>query len=576
MEIDKSIKKRVNQWLEDDFDIDTKNTIKNLIENNPKELLESFYTNLEFGTGGLRGVMGVGTNRMNIYTVGMATQGLANYLNAQFKGQDIKVAIAYDNRNNNTLFSNTVANVFAANAITAYVFEDLRPTPELSFAIRELGCKSGVMITASHNPKEYSGYKAYWSDGAQVVAPHDTNIIEEVNKITSISQVKWSGNSENIIKIGKEMDEKFIKHVVSIKLSPEAIEKFHDIKIVYTPIHGTGAVIMPKALNAYGFTEVYTVKEQCIADGNFPTVIHPNPEDPKALTMAIDLANKISAELVLASDPDADRIAVAVRDENNNFIALNGNQTCALLTYYMLRRWKELNRLKGNEYVIKTIVTTELIKKIADSFGVECYNVLTGFKFIADVIRQNEGKKVFIGGGEESYGYMIGEFVRDKDSISSGAMFAEIVAWAKTQGKSVMDLLKDIYKEYGFFYEGLVSITKNGMEGLLEIKEMMTKYRETPPKEINGSKVIAIYDYQIGEVMDLITLKKEKINLPQSNVLQFKTQDNSIISVRPSGTEPKIKFYICVCEEMKNQNELESVQQKATKKIEDIKKSMSI
>lgn len=570
------IKQRVDTWLNGDFDPQTKDQIREMMRNNPEQLADAFYTSLEFGTGGLRGIMGPGTNRMNVYTVGMATQGLCNYLNKTFRGQTIKVVVGYDNRNNNTLFAETVANIFAANGITAYVFKEMRPTPELSFAIRQLGCKSGVMITASHNPKEYNGYKAYWEDGAQVIAPHDTNIIDEVNKITGIDQVKWKGDAKNIIAIDEGMDRKFIEMVVSHRLSEEAVRSQCSMPIVYTPIHGTGAKIMPAALKAYGFENVHTVAEQCVADGNFPTVIHPNPEDPRALAMAIELGNKIGAELVMASDPDADRIAVAVRDKSNHLIPLNGNQTVSLLTYYMLRMWEERGLFKGNEYVIKTIVTTELMRRIAEGYGVECFSVLTGFKYIAEVIHRYEGKKRFIGGGEESYGYMIGEAVRDKDSISSGAMFAELTAWAKTRGQSVLDLLEEVYRRFGFFLEGQVAITKQGMEGLEEIRAMMNCFRCDPPKTICGSRVVVIKDYQIRVAHDLVSGSATAIDLPVSNVLQFITEDHTIVSVRPSGTEPKIKFYFGVCEPLTNADKLADVEKKAQAKIDAIIRELDL
>lgn len=576
MEISKEVLEKANEWLQGDFDEATKAGVKALMENDPKELTESFYRTLEFGTGGLRGIMGVGTNRMNVYTVGMATQGLANYLKKEFAGETIKVAIAYDNRNNNILFSNTVANIFAANDIVAYVFDDLRPTPELSFAIRELGCQSGVMITASHNPKEYSGYKAYWNDGAQVVAPHDKNIIDEVNKISSIDQVKWNGKPENIVTISPQMDDIYINRVVKLSLSPEAVKRHADLKIVYTPIHGTGRVIMPKALHAYGFRNVLEVEAQCVPDGNFPTVVHPNPEDPAAMTLAVELAEKEGADLILATDPDADRIAIGIRNDEGKILLLNGNQTAAILTYYLLRRNKELGRLDGREFIVKTIVTTELLAAVARSFGVEYYNVLTGFKFIAGVIRENEGKKRYIGGGEESYGYLIGDFVRDKDSISAGCMFAEIMAWAKENGKTVYDVLMDIYKEYGFFYEGLLSMTKYGMEGAAEIRAMMEGYRTDPPKEINGSAVTAVYDYKLRKTTDLRTGKVTPIDLPVSDVLQFTTEDGTIVSVRPSGTEPKIKFYFGVRETMRDAGQFDAVKAAANAKIEAIKRSMGL
>ncbi len=570
------IKKNIDMWLNGSYDDKTKQAILEMKENNPKELEDSFYTSLEFGTGGLRGLMGVGTNRMNVYTVGMATQGLSNYLNEVFAGEEISVAISYDNRNNNMLFANTTANVFAANGIKVYIFDAMRPTPELSFAIRELNCKSGVMITASHNPKEYNGYKAYWNDGAQIVEPHDINIINNVSKITDASQVKWHGNENLIVQIGAEIDEKFINHVLAIRLNKELVDKYGDFGIVYTPIHGTGAVMMPKTLEAYGFPNVAVVEEQAIADGNFPTVIHPNPEDPKALEMAIALAEKNGAEIVLATDPDADRIAIAVRGFDNKFIPINGNQACALLSYYLLKMRQERGLMKGNEYIIKTIVTTELVKDIADKFSVECFDVLTGFKYIAAVIRENEGKKLFIGGGEESYGYMIGEAVRDKDALASAAIICEMHAWAKSQGKTLLDLLIEIYQEFGLYQEGQVAITKKGMDGVEEIRNMMKSFRENPPKQINGMDVITMKDYKSLESKNMLDGTISKIDLPESNVLQFITSDNSIISIRPSGTEPKIKFYFGVREELCCKEKYEATLQLAKAKIDSIKKSMSL
>lgn len=576
MSIDKSILEKVNSWLEGGYDAETKKTIKELMENNPNELTESFYKNLEFGTGGLRGLMGVGSNRMNIYTVGMATQGLANFLMNHFKNQELKVAVAYDNRNNNTLFANTVAKVFAANGFKVYMFGDIRPTPELSFAIRELKCQSGVMITASHNPKEYNGYKAYWCDGGQVVEPNDENIIKEVDKISSIDQVKWEGHSENITLLGEEMDNKYLAYVKSLSLSPEAVKQHADLKIVYTPIHGTGVKIMPEALKAYGFQNVIMVKEQCVIDGNFPTVVHPNPEDPAAMKMAINLANEVGADIVMASDPDADRLAVGIRDDENKIMLLNGNQTAAILTYYLLKRWKESGKLTGKEFIVKTIVTSNLISDIADSFHVEYYNVLTGFKWIANVIRENEGKKKYICGGEESYGFMIGDAVRDKDSISAGAMMAETMAWAMSNGSSLYELLIDIYMQYGLYQEGLVNISKYGISGAKEIAEMMTKYRNNPHTSLGGSKVVYVYDYLNSTKRNTETGEVTTIDLPKSDVLQYETADKTLVSMRPSGTEPKIKFYFSVREELNSRDAYKETVNKAQQKIEQIKKEFEV
>ncbi len=545
--IEQKILERAQIWLGENFDEETRRQVKEMIENNPQEVVESFYQDLEFGTGGLRGIMGVGTNRMNKYTVGMATQGLANYLKKIFPGQKrIKVAIAYDCRNNSPYFAQVTADVFSANGIYVYLFSALRPTPELSFAIRELGCQSGIVITASHNPKEYNGYKAYWEDGSQLIPPHDKNVIAEVQKITSVSEVKFMGVKENIEIIGEEFDRIYLDKVLGLSLSPEAIMQHKNMKIVYTPLHGTGGVLVPAALKKYGFENITVVAEQAIYSGDFPTVKSPNPEEPAALEMAIKLAEKSGADLVMATDPDADRVGIAVMDLEANFILLNGNQTASLLTYYLLYKWQENNKLTGKEFIVKTIVTSEILKDIADKFNVECYDVLTGFKWIAEVIRLNEGKKTFIGGGEESYGFMTGDFVRDKDAVSSCALFAETAAWAATKGKSLYELLIDIYLEFGLYKESLISVTKKGKSGSEEIKKMMEVYRSTPPATINGSRVVMIKDYQSLVSKDMTKGKTSPIELPKSNVLQFFLEDGSKISVRPSGTEPKIKFYFGV------------------------------
>ena len=547
--MEQNILERAQLWLREDFDEETRRQVREMIENNPQEVIESFYQDLEFGTGGLRGIMGVGTNRMNKYTVGMATQGLANYLKKIFPGKDkIKVAIAYDCRNNSPYFAKITADVFSANGIYVYLFSALRPTPELSFAIRHLGCQSGIVITASHNPKEYNGYKAYWEDGSQLIPPHDKNVIAEVLKIKSVAEVKFNGHQENIEMIGEEIDEVYLEQVHQLTLSPEAIQKHKDLKIVYTPLHGTGGVLVPAALNKYGFENVSVVKEQAVFDGNFPTVKSPNPEEPAALEMAIRQAEQTGADLVMATDPDADRVGIAVRNLQGKFILLNGNQTASLLTYYLLFKWQENKKLTGKEFIVKTIVTSEILKEIADKFKVECYDVLTGFKWIAEIIRMNEGKKVYIGGGEESYGYLAGDFVRDKDAISSCALVAETAAWSATKGKSLYELLIDIYLEFGLYKESLISITKKGKSGSEEIKKMMEDYRSTPPSMINGSKVVMIKDYQLSVSKDMIADKTDPVNLPKSNVLQFFLEDGSKISVRPSGTEPKIKFYFGVKE----------------------------
>ena len=552
---------RAAAWLSDSFDADTKREVTRLMESDPKELEESFYKNLEFGTGGLRGIMGVGTNRMNRYTVGMATQGLANYLKMSFAHlPQIKVAISYDCRNQSAYFAQITAQVFAANGFKVYLFDALRPTPELSFAVRHLGCQSGVMVTASHNPKEYNGYKAYWDDGAQVLAPHDQNIIQEVEKITDPAMVRFTGGDANIEMIGKEIDELYLQSILSlIGLSPQAIHNHANLTIVYTPLHGTGVHLVPEALKRLGFTSIVHVPEQDLNDGDFPTLLSPNPEDPAALQMALARAQEVQADLVMATDPDADRLGIAVRDHHGDLTLLNGNQMASILTYYLLRRWKEQGKLTGNEYIVKTIVTTDLLKQMADAFEVPCYNVLTGFKYIAEVQRNLEGKMVFIGGGEESYGYNVGSFVRDKDAVVSCALAAEAAAWAADQGKTLYDLLLDIYREFGLFKEHLVSLTKKGKDGLAQIDAMMKQFRSTPPQTLCGSPVVLIHDYQSSETIDLISDLRYQINLPKSNVLQFITQDNTMVSIRPSGTEPKIKFYFGLRAELANRDDFEQV-----------------
>lgn len=575
-ELDLMVEKKAQEWLGGDYDEVTKEKIRYMLAHDRKELVESFYRNLEFGTGGLRGIMGVGTNRMNIYTVAMATQGLSNYLKTNFKGETIKVAVAHDSRNNSPEFARKTAEIFAANGFTVYLFDSLRPTPELSFAVRELGCKSGVVITASHNPKEYNGYKAYWEDGAQVTAPHDTNIITEVNKISSIDQVLSAGGRENIITIGEDMDNIYMSRLRTLMLSPDAVKQYHDLKIVYTPIHGTGYKLVPEFLKSVGFTDVTVVPEQSVPDGNFPTVVSPNPEEQSALQMALDLAEEKGADIVLATDPDADRVGAAIRNDKGEFILVNGNQTASLLTYYLLRRWKDLGKITGNEYIVKTIVSSELIERIADSFGVKYYNVLTGFKYIAAVIREQEGKATFIGGGEESYGYLVGDFVRDKDAIISAAMIAEAAAWARTQGLTLYSLLKEMYVEYGLFKESLISLVRKGKEGSEEIQKMMSDLRANLPKQILGSPVAEMRDYQAQEITDLKTGAKIKIDLPKSNVLQFITEDSTIVSARPSGTEPKIKFYFGVRADLCCTEKFDETEAQLDKKIEDIKKGMKL
>lgn len=574
---DDNILQRATTWLSDSFDSKTREEVQYLIDNNPTELTDSFYRDLEFGTGGLRGIMGVGTNRMNKYTVGMATQGLANYLKRMVpQSQQIKVAVSHDSRNNSRFFATVVSEVFSANGFTVYLFDDLRPTPELSFAIRELGCQSGVMVTASHNPKEYNGYKAYWNDGAQMIAPHDENVIAEVLKIASVNDVLWKGIPANILSIGEEMDKRYLEQVAKLSLSPEAIECQKELKIVYTPLHGCGRELVPRILKHLGFSNISMVPEQAIADGNFPTVHSPNPEEQNALDMAIKLAEKISADLVMATDPDADRVGIAVRNHRNEMVLLNGNQTAALLFYYTLLRWKELGKFTGKEYIVKTIVSSALLSDIADGFGIEYYNCLTGFKYIASVIRENEGLKQYIIGGEESYGYLIGDFVRDKDAVSACAMIAETAAWMANRGMSLFDLLLEIYLKFGLYKESLISVTKKGKAGAEEIRQMMVDYRSNPPTEINGSPVIEIRDYLTGRATSLSTGKTTPINLPSSDVLQFILLDGSTISVRPSGTEPKIKFYFSVRETLTDTNSFETVNKSLENKVTRIIESMKL
>ena len=569
--IDQQILERAKVWLYGNYDEDTKSDIRELIGSDPKELTESFYKNLEFGTGGLRGIMGVGTNRMNRYTVGMATQGLANYMKKMFPDKDqISMAIAYDSRINNTFFANTTADVMSANGIKVYLFDALRPTPELSFAIRYLGCQAGVVITASHNPPEYNGYKAYWEDGGQLISPHDKNVIDEVNKISDIDEVKFERNEKLVELIGEKIDEEYISRIKSLSLSPEIIEKQKDLKIVYTPIHGTGVKLVPDTLKAFGFKNVYNVPEQDVVDGNFPTVKSPNPEESAALNMAILKAKEVNANLVMATDPDSDRVGIAVLDDKNEFVLLNGNQTATLLLYYLLKRWEENGKLTGNEYIVKTIVTSEILKDMAVKAGVEYYDTLTGFKFIAEILRLQEGKKQFIGGGEESYGYLVGDFVRDKDAVISCCMIAETAAWAAEQGKTLYELLPQIYLEFGFYKEQLKSVVRKGKEGAEEIKQMMENYRSTPPDSINSSKVILIKDYLISTEFDLMNNTEKKIELPTSNVLQFFLEDGSKISVRPSGTEPKIKYYFSVKEDFNDTSKFDEMNHQLGERIESI------
>jgi len=537
---------KINQWLSGPYDEETKKEIRRMQQANDAELQESFYTELDFGTGGLRGIMGVGPNRMNKYTVGTATQGLANYLKASFPDIQISVAIAYDCRNNSDYFASVAADVLSANGIKVFLFDGLRPTPELSFSVRHLRCQAGIVITASHNPKEYNGYKVYWNDGGQLVPPHDKNVISAVRAINGIEQVLFERNFDLVTGIGKGIDEIYLRQIMQIVLSPDAIEKQHRMPVVYTPIHGTGVTLIPKVLKRIGFGNIIHVPEQDITDGNFPTVKSPNPEERSALEMAIAVAEKNNAALVLATDPDADRVGVAVRGNDGKMVLLNGNQTAAILVYYTLTRLKETGKMPASPMMVKTIVTTDLLKKIAADFSVKMYEVLTGFKYIAEVIRLQEGKEKFIGGGEESYGYLCADFVRDKDAVMTCCMIAEAAAWAATQNKTLLDVLNDMYAKYGFYAEDLLSITKKGMNGQQEIANMMKGFRENPPAEINGEQVVMIQDYKLRTTKDLKTNVVSDIHLPVSDVLQFYLADGSKVTVRPSGTEPKIKFYFSV------------------------------
>lgn len=578
-ELDQLVLAKAEKWLTGEYDEATKKQVKYLIDNDKTELTESFYKDLEFGTGGLRGIMGVGTNRMNIYTVGFATQGLANYLKKNFAGEEIRVAIGHDSRNNSRMFAEHVADIFASNGFKVFLFDALRPTPELSFAIRELKCQSGVVVTASHNPKEYNGYKAYWSDGSQVTEPHDKNIIAEVEKITSVSQVMTGLNKENITILGEDFDEKYLDRIHELSLSPESVKKFHDLKIVYTPLHGAGVRLVPASLRKFGFTNVISVPEQSVIDGNFPTVESPNPEERKTMSMAIELARKEGADLAMATDPDSDRIGLALRNGKGEYVLLNGNQTLVLLMCYQLTRWAELGRIDGNQYVVKTIVTSMMPDAVAEHFGVKCYNCLTGFKFIAKVIREQEGKTKYIGGGEESFGYLAGDYVRDKDGVSACSLAAEAAAWAKDKmGMTLYEWLQDLYVKYGFYREGLVNVVRKGKDGAELIQNMMVEYRANPPKSILGSPVVKIYDYKTLEVLDVESGKCSPIEgvTDHSNVLQWVTADGTKVSVRPSGTEPKIKFYFGVKAVLPSVAEFDKVQAELDAKIEEIKKELKL
>jgi len=544
--MDAAIQERINAWVNGNYDPATKDTITKLQKDNPDELADAFYRNLEFGTGGLRGIMGVGTNRINKYTIGMASQGFANYLKKTYGNEEIKVAIAHDSRNNSRFFAETTANVFAANGIKVFLFEALRPTPELSFAIRQLGCKGGVVCTASHNPKEYNGYKAYWNDGGQLVPPHDTNVIKEVEAITDVNEVKWDGGAANITLLGKDMDNAYMDMVKALSVYPDVIARQHDLKIVYTPIHGTGITLVPEVLQRFGFTNVTVVKEQATPDGNFPTVNYPNPEESETMSIGLKKAKELDADILLGTDPDADRVGIGVKNHKGEWVLMNGNQTAVLAFTYMMEARKAKGIAQPNDMVITTIVTTEMINQVAKQNNVTCYNVLTGFKWIAEKIKELDGQKNYVIGGEESFGLMIGNQIRDKDAVSAVALMCEMAAYEKNQGKTLFDKMIELYIKYGFYYENLISITKKGMNGQKEIADMMEGYRSNPPATIIGAKVTTLLDYQLQKGTNLVTGESWVINLPKSNVLQFITADGTKISARPSGTEPKIKFYFSV------------------------------
>lgn len=574
--MDAAIQEKANTWLNGNFDKATQNEVRRLQKENPNELADAFYRNLEFGTGGLRGVMGVGTNRMNKYTVGMATQGYANYLKQSFPNEQVKVAIAHDSRNNSRFFAETTAGVFAANGIKVFLFDSLRPTPELSFAIRYLKCQGGVVCTASHNPKEYNGYKAYWNDGAQLVPPHDKNVIKAVEKIGSVADVKWSGGEDNITIIGKEIDEKYMEMVKGLSVYPEIIQKHHDLKIVYTPIHGSGIKLVPEVLKRFGFTNVNIVKEQMEADGNFSTVAYPNPEEKETMSIGLQNAAKMNADILLGTDPDADRVGIGIKDNHGEWVLMNGNQTAVLTFNYMIEARKTKGIAKSNDMVITTIVTTPMINEIAKKNGVNCYNVLTGFKWIAEMIRLKEDKENYVIGGEESFGLMIGDKIRDKDAVSAVALLCEMAAYEKEKGRTLFDKMLDLYVEYGFYKEHLISITKKGMDGQQQIAAMMESYRNNPPKSINNSAVVKLLDYETQKGKNIQTGEEWTIQLPKSNVLQFILADGSIISARPSGTEPKIKFYFSVNTKLKNAKEFDKVNKELDEKIKAVIDNMKL
>ena len=573
--MDQKIINNAKVWLSDKYDKTTRNEVQRLMDEDPTELAESFYRTLEFGTGGLRGIMGVGSNRMNKYTVGAATQGLANYLKKNVKAEKLTVVVSHDSRNNSRFFAEVTAQVMTANGIFCYLFEDLRPTPELSFAVRHLHCHAGIMVTASHNPKEYNGYKVYWSDGGQIVPPHDKGIIAEVNAITSVDQIQWRGNDDLLKIISHEVDDEYLARIEALSLNPQVIKNQHNLNIVYTPLHGTGITMVPQALQRFGFNNVTILESQRTPDGNFPTVASPNPEERTAMALAIAKADEIGADLVLATDPDADRVGIAIRNDNGEMILLNGNQTGSLLVNYVLSQWKKNGKLTGNEFTVKTIVTTELIREISASYGVPCPDVLTGFKYIAEQIENTKGK-TFVVGGEESYGYLVGDFVRDKDAVSACCMIAEMAAVAASEEKSLFQQLQELYVKYGFYKEELLSITRKGQSGAAEIQQMMTNFRNCPPKEINGSPLAKIIDYQQNTSCNVIDGTTETISLPKSDVLQFFTADGTKITVRPSGTEPKIKFYFGVKSELPKIQDFNTINQKLTDKIAAVKHALKL
>lgn len=578
-ELLKQVTEKANKWLGAEYDAETREAVKAMLESEDKtELIESFYKDLEFGTGGLRGIMGAGTNRMNIYTVGAATQGLANYLKVAFADLDeIKVVVGHDVRNNSRKFAEIVADIFSANGIKVYLFDSCRPTPEISFAIRHLGCQSGVIITASHNPKEYNGYKAYWNDGAQMIAPHDVNTINYVNEVKSVSEIKFEGDKSKTQIIGEDIDTVYLEKIKALSLSPEAIKKHHDMKIVYTPIHGTGGKLIPRSLKNFGFTNIINVPEQDIESGDFPTVESPNPEEPSAMAMGIAKAKETGAEIVLASDPDADRIGLVIRDNNGEYVLINGNQIALIFLNYLMTRNTELGTLTGNEYIVKTIVTTETIRKIAEAQHIKMFDCYTGFKWIASVMRENEGKGRYLGGGEESYGFLVQDFVRDKDSVSAISIMAEIAAWAKEKGMNMIEMLEDIYLKYGFSREKGISLVRKGKSGAEEIAAIMKQFRENPPKTLAGSPVVVMKDFQSLVKTNTTDGTTEKLDMPTtSNVLQYFTADDTKVSIRPSGTEPKIKFYIEVRDNLKDAADYAAAQERADKKIEQLKKDLGI